>query len=356
LSGGIVPIMCLLEHLRLPPDLQYTSIVVDATGYSNEAILPRIKPFLHSYYLPQDREGRRIDGLRLMLDDLQTTVLTIATTPDAFAVPESTLLHMPPLPMNLHIQTYQDKRSLSMEVFHFLPLENLRDLSLEYLEFTVQQCKLLFSQVPRVEELCVAASSGPGVIAALELPGLPEKDKQTGKGKGKAVETLVNSKKQRGKTRGGRGGKQPTPSTSIDARHTTTVDSVPLPKLKNLFLDEVIFGTGGGKKYKGIPKNSLVKLVRSRKKAGHGLQELAIRACVGFGASQVRECEKFVRKVVWDGDEGEDLVHGCAHHHHHWDPDDLSPNEEYDAHYQIYGRDPWDMYDSDGLDDYLPYF
>lgn len=95
--------------------------------------------------------------------------------------------------------------------------------------------------------------------------------------------------------------------------------------------------------------------MRNRKKAGYGLQELAIQTCVGFGAAQVRECEKFVKKVVWDGDEGEDLTHGHTRRHHYWDADDLSPSEEYDAHYQIYGRDPWDMYDSDGLDDYLPY-
>lgn len=153
------------------------------------------------------------------------------------------------------------------------------------------------------------------------------------------------------------GGKQSRASTSHDTTHNITTDSVPLPKLKKLLLHEVIFGPGGGKKYKGIPKNKLGNLVRDRKKAGHELQELAVQSCVGFGPSQVRECEKFVRKVVWDGDEGEDLAHGCTHHHHYWDPDEYSPNEEYDAHYQIYGRrDPWDTYDSDGLDDYLPYF
>lgn len=151
------------------------------------------------------------------------------------------------------------------------------------------------------------------------------------------------------------GNKQSTPSTSQGARHTITVDSVPLPRLKNLLLHEVVFGPGGVKKYKGIPKNGLGSLLRSRKKAGYGLEELAIQTCVGFGASQVRECERFVRKVAWDGDEGEDPAHGCSHHLRYWNMDDLSPSEEYDAHYQIYGRGPWDMYDSDGFDDYLPY-
>jgi hypothetical protein len=193
--------MCLLEHLRLPPELQYISISVDATDYSNEAILPRIKPFLSGYYLSGDREERRIDGLRLTLDDLETSVLTISTTPKAL-VPEATPSQIPLSPMNLHMQTYQDKRPLSMEVFRLLPLENLRDLSLESLDFTAQQCKLLFSRVRRVEELCVAASSGPGVIAALELPSPPSKDKK------KATETPPNSKRQRGKTRGGRGNLQ----------------------------------------------------------------------------------------------------------------------------------------------------
>ena len=205
LSGGLLPIVHLLEHLGLPPELQYASITVDATGYSNEAILPRIKPFLHSYYLFETHEERRIDGLRLVLDDLQTTVLTITTTPNAFVVPEPTLSQIPLSPMNLHIQTYQDKRTLSMDVFRFLPLENLRDLSLEYLEFTVQQCKVLFGQVRRVEELCLAASSGPGAIAALELPSPQGKEKSTGKDKGKAPEAPVNSKRQKGKTRGGKG-------------------------------------------------------------------------------------------------------------------------------------------------------
>jgi hypothetical protein len=378
LTGGLLPIMHLLEHLDLPPELQYASITVDATGYSNEAILPRITPFLHRYYLFENHEERRIDGLRLVLDDLQTTVLTVATTPNAFVVPEPTLSQIPLSPMNLHIQTYQDKRPLSMELFQFLPLENLRDLSLECLELNVQQCQLLFGRVRRVEELCLAAGSGPGAIAALELPGPPGKDKPTGKDKGKAAETPANSKKQKGKAgRGGKGdlqvqfgrirgltkrlrsfggGRQNMPSTSRDARHTIAADSVPLPKLKNLLLHEVVFGPAGGKKLKGIPKNKLGNLLGSRKKAGYGLQELAIQTCVGFGAGQVKVCEKFVRKVVWDGDEGKDLTHGCTHHHHYRDHDDLSPSEEYDAHYQIYGRGPWDVYDSDSLDEYLPYF
>ena len=118
----------------------------------------------------------------------------------------------------------------------------------------------------------------------------------------------------------------------------------------------MVFGSGDGKKYKGIPRKKLGNLVRSRKKAGHGLQGLVIRACVGFGASQVKECEKFVKKVVWDGDEGNDLTHGYAHHHPLWDLDDLSLVEELDAYYQAYGPDPWDAYDSDGLDDFLPPF
>ena len=205
LNGGLLPIMRLLEHLNLPPELRYASITVDAQGYSNEAILLRIKPFLRSYYLLEDREERRIDGLRLFLDDLQTTLLTISTTPHAFTVPEPTLSQIPLSPMNLHIQTYLDKRPLSVEVFQFLPLDNLRDLSLENLEFSAQQCKLLFSQVRRVEELCIAGSSGSGAVAALELPSFPGKDKQTGKDKGKATETPANSKKQKGKYRGGKG-------------------------------------------------------------------------------------------------------------------------------------------------------
>lgn len=132
--------------------------------------------------------------------------------------------------------------------------------------------------------------------------------------------------------------------------------SVPLPRLKNLFLSEIVFGPGDGGKYKGISKNRLVDLARNRKKAGYGLQELWIQTCVGFGAKQVRECEEFVRSVVWDGDEGESSAYSCQHHHHFWDPDDFSPSEEYDAHYQIYGRPPWAAYDSDGFDDFLPYF
>jgi hypothetical protein len=203
-NGGLLPIMRLLDHISLPPELQYISISVDATGQTNDTILPRIKPFLRTYYLSEEREERRIDGLRLSLDDLQTTLLTISTTPKAL-VPEATPSQIPLSPMNLHIQTYQDKRSLSMEVFQFLPLDNLRDLSLESLDFTVEQCKLLFSRVRRVEELCIAGSSGPGAIAALEPPSPPGKDKQTGKDKGKATETPGSSKKQKGKTRGTKG-------------------------------------------------------------------------------------------------------------------------------------------------------
>ena len=203
--GDLLPIMRLLEHLKLPPELQYISITVNATGFSSDMVVPSIKPFLRSYYLSEAWEERRIDGLRLSLDDLQTTVLTISTSPKAFvaeAKPSQILLS----PMNLHIQTYQDKKPLSMEIFQFLPLDNLRDLSLEYLEFTVEQSKLLFSRVRRVEELCLAARSGPGAIAALELPSPPGKDKQAGKkGKGKGIETSATSKKQKGKTRGGKG-------------------------------------------------------------------------------------------------------------------------------------------------------
>jgi hypothetical protein len=203
LRGDLLPTMRLLEHLKLPPELQYLSITVNAIGFSRDTIVPAIKPFLRSYYLSEDREERRIDSLRLCLDDLQTTVLTVSTTPKPSA-PEATLSQIPLPPMNLHIQTYQDKRPLSMEVFQFLPLDNLRDLSLESLEFTVQECKLLFSRVDRVEELCIAASSGPGAIEALELPSLAGGVKQGGKkDKGKAAETTAASKKQRGKTRGG---------------------------------------------------------------------------------------------------------------------------------------------------------
>jgi len=117
----------------------------------------------------------------------------------------------------------------------------------------------------------------------------------------------------------------------------------------------VVFGPGFGKKRQGIPGNKLVNLVRNRKKAGYGLQELGIQTCIGFGEKQVRECEKVVNKVVWDGDEGEDLMHGCTHHNHYHDDEDFSADEE-DAYYRIYGRYPWDIYDSDGVDDYLPYF
>jgi len=149
--------------------------------------------------------------------------------------------------------------------------------------------------------------------------------------------------------------KQPTPSTSQDGRKVIAADSVPLPKLKNLLLSDVVFGFGFGKKHKGISGNKLVSLARDRKKAGYGLQELGIQTCIGFGAKQVRECERFVSKVVWDGDEGEDLVHGCTHHNHCWDNGDFSPDEEYDAHYQFYPRNLLDVYDSDDMD-YLPYY
>ena len=94
-------------------------------------------------------------------------------------------------------------------------------------------------------------------------------------------------------------------------------------------------------------------MVRERKKAGYGLREVGVQGCVGFGERQVKECEKIV-KVVWDGDYGEEEADSCAHHHHYWDPDDLSPSEEYEGHYQIYG--PWEVYDSDAFEDYLPYF
>jgi len=204
LRGGLLPTMRLLEHVKLPPELQYASITVDATRCSSDAIVPGVKPFLHSYYLSGDREERRIDGLRLTIDELQTTLLTISTTPKALG-PEATLSQFPLSPMNLHIQTYQDKIPLSMEVFRLLPLDNLRDLSLEALGFSVEQCQLLFRRVQRVEELCISASSGPGAIAALELP----KGKQVGrKDKGKAMETRASSKKQQGKTRGAKGNLQ----------------------------------------------------------------------------------------------------------------------------------------------------
>ena len=205
LIGDLFPIMRLLEHLKLPPELQYTSITVNATGCSSDMIVPSIKSFLRSYYLSENREERRIDGLRLSIDDLQTTVLTIGTTPRAL-VPEATLSQIPLSPMNLHIQTYQDKRPLSMEIFQFLPVDNLRDLSLESLEFTAEQCKILFTRAGRVEELCLAGSSGPGALTALELPNPPSKEKQAGKkDKGKAKEAAASSRRQKGKTRGGRG-------------------------------------------------------------------------------------------------------------------------------------------------------
>ena len=201
LSGGLLPIMRLLENLRLPPELRYAAIAVGTTGYSDEAILQRIKPFLHGYYLSEEREERQIHGLRLCQGDM----LTIATTPNAFLVTEATPSQIADSSMNLHIQSNEDSRPLSMEVFQFLPLDNLRDLSLEYLRFTVQQCKLLFSQVRRVEVLCLAEGSGPGAIAALELPSPPGKDKQTGKDKGRAAGTPANPKKKRGKPKGGKG-------------------------------------------------------------------------------------------------------------------------------------------------------
>lgn len=387
LTGDLLPVMRLLEHLKLPPELQYASITVNATGSSNDVIFSGIKPFLRSYYLSEDWEERRIDGLRLSLDDLQTTMLTISTTPKAL-VPEATPSQIPLSPMNIHIQTYQDKKPLSMDIFRFLPLDNLRDLSLESLEFTAEQSKLLFSRVRRVEELCVSASSGPGAIAALGLPSPPGRNQQAGKkSKGKATEVPANSKRQKGKTRGGKGnsqvwllgnnrltaclrslqggkqgpgasGKQSLPSTSQDGRNTITVDDVPLPKLKNLLLYEMVFDSRPGKKYSGVPAKSLVNLVRDRKKAGYGLQELGVQSCTGFGAKQVKACERVVKTVIWDEDEDGGFGHTCTHHNHYSDDEDddyLSPNE-YDAHYQIYGRGLWDFYDSDGMDDYLPYF
>lgn len=151
----------------------------------------------------------------------------------------------------------------------------------------------------------------------------------------------------------GASGKQSFPSTSQNIPHTVTVDMVPLPKLKNLLLHEITFGSEDRKTSRGISKNRFVNLLRNRKKEGYGLEELGIQSCVGFRAKQVRDCEKFVTNVVWDEDEGEDTTHGCSHF---WDPEDLSPSEEYDAHYQIFGRHPWDIYDSDGWDDFLPHF
>ena len=205
LRGDLLPVMRLLEHVKMPPEPQYTSIVVNATGLSSDAILSGIKPFLRSYYLSENREERRIHGLRLCLNDSLETLLTIATTAKPPA-PDVKAPQIPFSPMNLRIQTYQDKRPLSMEVLRFLPLDNLRDLSLECLEFTAEQCKLMFSRIQGVEELCISASSGPGAIAALKLPSLPGGDKQSGKrAKGKATETSVSSKRQKGKTKGGKG-------------------------------------------------------------------------------------------------------------------------------------------------------
>lgn len=65
----------------------------------------------------------------------------------------------------------------------------------------------------------------------------------------------------------------------------------------------------------------------------------------------------YVRTVVWDGDEGEDLAHGCyTHRRYYWDPDDFNPDEEDGAYDHVYGREPWGTtYDPDDLDDY-PYF
>ena len=204
LNGNLLPTMDLLEHLLLPPELQHISVSVEATG-STEAILPHLKPFLTSYYLSEDREERKIDGLRLAIDELQTSILTIATTPNALSTSEATVSQIPLPPMSLHIQTYQDKRPLSMDVFQFLPLGNLRDLSLESLEFTVQQCRLLFGQVRRLEELCVSGSSGPGGIAALELPIPPSQDKDKEKEAGAPVSS---TKRQKGKMKSGKGNLQ----------------------------------------------------------------------------------------------------------------------------------------------------
>jgi len=358
LRGDLVPVMHLLEHLKLPPELQYTSIAVNATGLSGSAILSGIKPFLRSYYLSESREERRIQGLRLSLDDSLETLLTIATTAKPLA-PEVTSSQIPFPPMNFRIQTFQDKRPLSMEVLRFLPLDNLRDLSLECLEFTAEQCKLMFSQVQGVEELCISASSGPGAIAALKLPNLSGGDKQSGKrAKGKATETFVSSKRQKGKTKGGKGGgsefgasgKQTIPSTSQHGQNAIAADKVPLPKLKVLLLHEVVFGTGKGKKYKGLLKSGLVDLLRDRRRAGYGLEELGIQSCTGFGMEQVRDCEEFVSNVIWDGDEGENLGHTCVHHHCHLDDDDFggywSPGD-FDPHHRMYGFGLWDTYDSD---------
>lgn len=205
LRGDLVPTMRLLECLKLPVGLQHTSIAVNAVGLTNDEILSGITPFLRSYYLSESREERRIHGLRLSLDDSLETLLTIATTPKPLG-PEVAASRTPFPPMNVRIQTYKDKRLLSMEVVQFLPLDNLRDLSLECLEFTAEQCKLMFDRVQGLEELCVSASSGPGAIEALRLPGLSGGDKRSGKrAKGKATETSVSSKKQKGKTKGWKG-------------------------------------------------------------------------------------------------------------------------------------------------------
>ena len=118
--------------------------------------------------------------------------------------------------------------------------------------------------------------------------------------------------------------------------------------LKNLLLHEVVFGSISVGKNKGFSNNRLVDLVRDRKKAGCGLQELAVQTCIGFGVRQRRECEQVVSQVIWDEDEGDDFPPACTHHNHHLDYDDDLSLEEYDAHYQIYGRSPWDFYDSDG--------
>ena len=124
----------------------------------------------------------------------------------------------------------------------------------------------------------------------------------------------------------------------------------------------MVFGFKFGKKRNELSTSGLINLVRDRKKAGYGLRELGIQNCIGFGARQVRECEKDVNKVIWDGDEGEDHRHTCTHHNHHLEDDDDDDDDddqslnEYDAHYQIYGRSLWDFYDSDGVDDYLPYY
>jgi len=350
--------MRLLECLKLPAELQYTSIAVNAARLTSDGVLSGINPFLRSYYLPENREERRIHGLRLSLNDSLETQLAIATTPKPLK-PEITASEIPLPPMNLRIQTYKDKRLLSMEVIRFLPLDNLRDLSLECLEFTAEQCKQMFDRVRGVEELCISASSGPGAIAALKLPSLSGGAEQPGKRvKGKATETPVSSKRQKGKTKGGKvsgpglgaNAKQAMASTSQNGQNTIAADKVPLPKLKVLLVHEVVFGSGTGKKHKGLLKSELVDLVRDRRKAGHGLEELGIQDCTGFGMGQVKACEEFVGNVIWDGDEGESLGYTCAHHHRHLDDDEFggywSPGD-FDPHYQMYGYGLWDTYDSD---------